>query len=129
MCLAEVDGEALLRVDDIAAELDVPRNYLSKILHMLAREGVLESTRGPGGGFRLAAPPEQVHLTDVVRHFDEVPDAASCLLGRDECLDSDPCAAHARWRNVGAAVQSFLSETRLSDLMAEGSASPPGAMD
>ncbi|HSH75920.1 MAG TPA: Rrf2 family transcriptional regulator, partial [Longimicrobiales bacterium] len=54
--LAEQEPGGRMRVDDIAAELDVPRNYLSKILHTLAREGLLSSSRGPGGGFELARP-------------------------------------------------------------------------
>ena len=54
LCLAECEGERPMPVDEIAERLDVPRNYLSKILHILARTGTLDSTRGPGGGFRLA---------------------------------------------------------------------------
>ena len=48
------DEGCAIRVGDIAADLDVPRNYLSKILHQLSRAGVLTSERGPKGGFRLA---------------------------------------------------------------------------
>ena len=116
LCLAEEGGNDTVRVDDIADRLDVPRNYLSKILHVLAREGVLASTRGPRGGFRLAIPARDLRLSDIVRHFDDVPDGAQCLLGRERCLESDPCAAHARWKDVGAALRAFLAETSLADL-------------
>lgn len=118
-CLAEEGGEEPMPVDEIAARLDVPRNYLSKILHVLARSEVLLSTRGPGGGFRLAVPSDQLTLSDIVRQFDEVPEATTCLLGRGRCSETDPCAAHERWAGVRAVILDFLDNTRLSDLSAE----------
>jgi len=60
--IAEHAGRGAVRVDDIAASLHCPRNYLSKTLHALTRAGVLRSTRGPRGGFQLAEPPERLTL-------------------------------------------------------------------
>lgn len=114
--LSESGGDVPVPVDEIARGLDVPRNYLSKILHGLARTDLLESTRGPGGGFRLAVAADQVALSDIVRVFDEVPDDTTCLLGRSSCSDVDPCRAHDRWARVRAELIDFLDNTRLSDL-------------
>ena len=122
--LAEVEGEEPLRVDDIAEALDVPRNYLSKILHVLAREGVLTSTRGPHGGFRLGRPPSQLRLAAVIGSFDEITTASDCLLGRARCSDANPCAAHARWKSASRQVRTFLDETTIEDLSASGAALP-----
>ena len=72
MYLAEVERGVPIRVDQMAKELDVPRNYLSKILHALARTGLLGSTRGPKGGFQLVAKPDELYLSEIVGHFDEV---------------------------------------------------------
>ena len=119
--LAEHAPDTPVRFDDIANELDVPRNYLSKILHSLARGGVLISSRGPGGGFRLARPPSELKLSEVLRHFGNLHDASGCLLGRDECSDLDPCAAHDRWKSVSVAVKDFFSETSVADLSQPGS--------
>lgn len=119
LCLADAGDGDSVRVGDVAERLDVPQNYLSKILHVLAREGVLASTRGPRGGFRLAVPPGDLRLTDIVRHFDDIPEGAQCLLGRERCLESDPCAAHEQWRHVGAALRAFLSDTTVADLGSE----------
>jgi len=121
MYLAEAQKDTPVRVDDIAEALSVPRNYLSKILHVLGRAGLLESTRGPHGGFCLAGPAEDVLLTDVISHFDDVSETTGCLLGRERCSDSDPCAAHARWKDVSTAVRGFLSETSIEDLAHHGS--------
>ena len=116
LCLAGQEPSEPVRVDDIAERLDVPRNYLSKILHALARAGVLSSSRGPGGGFRLARPAAELMLADVAELFDQVPDEPFCLLGRSECSDVTPCAAHEHWRSVSVAVSDFFRRTSIADL-------------
>ncbi|NIP95431.1 MAG: Rrf2 family transcriptional regulator, partial [Akkermansiaceae bacterium] len=93
------------------------RNYLSKTLHRLAQTGLLVSVRGPGGGFQLAQPPEEIPLRRVVEAV-EPPDGAEsrCLLGRARCNPDDPCAAHARWCEVTERVDHFFGETMLADI-------------
>ena len=118
--LAENGTREPLRVDDIARGLDVPRNYLSKILHLQAKPGLLESTRGPRGGFRLSRDPAHLSLAEVIAPFDDIASSSGCLLGRERCSDDTPCAAHARWRDVSAAVRAFLSETTVEDLAHTG---------
>lgn len=113
--LAERPDDRPMRVDDIASALDVPRNYLSKILHVLARQGLLRSTRGPGGGFRLACSPSRTTLLEVAGHFDDM-DGERCLLGRPECRDDDPCPAHGQWKDVAAGLHAFFRNTTIADI-------------
>jgi len=120
LCLAGHGPSARVRVDDIAEQLSVPRNYLSKILHALARAGLLTSSRGPGGGFQLARPARDLMLSDVVGQFDELPAESGCLLGRAACSERDPCAAHHRWKDVSTAVDHFFRETSIGDLSRDG---------
>ena len=105
-------------VDVVAERLDVPRNYLSKTLHRLAKAGVLDSTRGPHGGFRLARPPERLTLDEVVAPFDEEGLRRQCLLGREKCSDENPCPAHDRWKRLGEETAAFFGETTVADLAA-----------
>ena len=114
--IAERDDAAAIPVGDIAESLSVPRNYLSKILHQLARAGVLTSTRGPRGGFRLRDRPERVTLADIVNPLDPIADERRCLLGRPECSNVSPCAAHGRWTVVADGMRAFFFETTLADL-------------
>ena len=114
--LAESSGSGPVRVDDLSSRLGVPRNYLSKILHSLARNRVLSSTRGPGGGFELGVAPEDLTLASVVGHFDDLANGSGCLLGRERCSDEDPCAAHERWKAASSAVAEFLNDTTIADL-------------
>lgn len=120
--LARQDGDGLVRVEDVAGALSVPRNYLSKILHGLARDGILDSSRGPGGGFRLARCADDILLSDVVGSFDDVGNGSGCLLGHEVCSDDDPCAAHLAWKDVSQLVQAFFYETTVADLVPWGPA-------
>lgn len=110
----EADGP--VRVDDIAKALDCPRNYLSKTLYALVRAEVLRSTRGPGGGFRLALPPEQLTLGRVIAPF-EPATARRCLIGRRDCGGAHPCLAHHRWEKVAGAVSRFFEQTTIGELL------------
>ncbi len=115
--LADEEVDDPVRVDAIAEDLDVPRNYLSsKILHALAKSGVLTSMRGPRGGFQLARPAEEVRLVDVVGEFDTLEASTTCLMGQERCADANPCAAHEGWKVVKNRVEEFLRDTTLAQL-------------
>lgn len=104
---------------DVSEALGIPANYLGKILHELARAGILSSSRGKRGGFALAVAPDRLPLLRVVSLFDRVGHEPRCLLGRAECSDDSPCAAHQRWRGVSEQVTSFFRNTTVADLLAK----------
>ncbi|HEU4587986.1 MAG TPA: Rrf2 family transcriptional regulator [Gemmatimonadales bacterium] len=118
--IAERPDDHPARVDEIAGALGLPRNYLSKTLHRLAQGGVLRSTRGVGGGFRLRVPADELPLLTVVKLFDPVSEGRACLLGRPVCSDAHPCEAHAKWKGVAAQLDRFFRETMVADLLEPG---------
>ncbi|MDE2875885.1 MAG: Rrf2 family transcriptional regulator [Gemmatimonadota bacterium] len=101
----------------LARELDLPQNYLSKTLYRLVQDGLLQATRGRGGGYLLTTPASEVSLGRVVDVID--PDGAQrrCLLGRPECSESSPCAIHGTWCDVREAIDRFFAETTVGDLL------------
>ncbi len=103
-------------VGEMAQALGIPQNYLSKTLHVLARNGILTSVRGKGGGFQLARPPERIPLLDVVAPFDRLEERQQCLLQRRDCSDGAACAAHGRWKAVAAQVATFFRTTTIADI-------------
>ena len=104
--------------DRIAQALGAPANYLGKTLNPLAKRGFLASSRGPAGGFRLLAAPEEVALADVVAAVsEEARPSAVCLLGNGPCRAARPCAAHARWSVVQAELRAPLRGTTIADLL------------
>ena len=122
--LAEHAEDRPVRVGEMADALRIPQNYLSKILHQLARGGVLISLRGKAGGFRLAVPPEHLALGRIVAPFDGMEARRRCLLGRPQCTDRTACAAHTRWKDVADKVAGFFSDTTVADLLGRGAALP-----
>jgi Rrf2 family protein len=115
--LARVAAEEPVSADVIAAALGAPRNYLSKTLNTLAKRGLVSSTRGPFGGFRLAVDPETLTIADVIRAFDEPRHRGICLLGGQPCEDRQPCTVHFRWKAVAAQMWAPLSNTTIADLL------------
>jgi Rrf2 family protein len=109
--------EDLVRAEEVSEALGVPGNYLSKILHVLAREGVLASTRGPRGGFRLKRDADRLTLITVIAPFDPMEPRRVCLLGRPSCNDSNPCPAHERWKGISEQVGRFFRFTTIGDLL------------
>jgi len=128
--IAREDGGKLVQVDRVAETLGVPRNYLSKILHALAKEGILDSTRGPQGGFRLALPADEVPLARIIEPFDPLTPRRWCVLGRSVCSDASPCPAHDRWKGISDSLHFFFRTTTVDDLLKEpGSLTDPPTPD
>jgi Rrf2 family transcriptional regulator, iron-sulfur cluster assembly transcription factor len=115
------------RVEAIAAATGVPRNYLGKVLHALARARVVTSVRGPRGGFRLAKGPCELTVADVTDPFQQISDRAVCLLGNRPCDPDRPCDAHLRWRRMAQPVERFLHETTIAELVGPLDDPAPGA--
>lgn len=115
--LGQREGAGPIRVDEIADQLDVPRNYLSKIMLALVKEGILRSLRGPHGGFSLARPAASISLFELVAPFDDIEARRVCLLGRKECSDVNPCAIHEHWKATATQVARFFRETTLAEVV------------
>lgn len=126
--VAEHGAAAPVRVGPMAEALDVPRNYLSKTLHVLARAGVLKSERGPRGGFQLAVPAARLTLAQVTAPFEDVK-TRHCLLGRAHCGGAHACAAHGRWSSVSDSLQLYFASTTIGDLLddARATRTPPSS--
>jgi Rrf2 family protein len=104
----------------IARAVGAPENYLGKLLKVLAKEGLVESQKGLGGGFRLAREPKQISLFDVVEPIEQVSRWSGCILGRSECSDDTGCPIHEQWKKVRAGYMRMLTTTTLAQLAAKG---------
>lgn len=107
------------RLPEIAAEIRAPARYLAKILGHLARAGVLTSTRGPAGGFQLAAAHEDASLSSIIAAF-ERPTRRRCLLGHGICGHNSSCAVHEKWAPIAQSTADFFARTTIGELV-----SPP----
>ena len=112
-------GEGPLRTSELARDSGIPRNYLSKILHQMARQGIVLSERGRRGGVALSREPGSITLDQVIAPFQPVNEPNRCVLGRPECSDEFPCGAHERWKKVKQQTEAFFGTTTIADVMAE----------
>ncbi len=105
---------------EIAAALGAPANYLGKTLQSLVGAGLLDSTRGPGGGFRLVPSPAALTLADLVGAVEERRGSGMCLLGGRACSSLTRCEAHERWQAVQRESAEPMRRTTIADLLGAG---------
>ncbi|MDO8580070.1 MAG: Rrf2 family transcriptional regulator [Candidatus Omnitrophota bacterium] len=115
--LAKVKEGQWLGVGVIAQQIKAPQNYLGKMLQNFAIIGLVVSQKGLGGGFRLARPPEDITLFDVVEPIENVNVWSGCALGVKKCSDANPCAVHHQWKAVKDQYLNFLRKTTIASLI------------
>jgi Rrf2 family protein len=114
--LAEKNSPGPVLVREIADKSRVPRQSLAKILHALRNKGLVRSTKGPGGGYRLARAGENMRVVEVIEAVDgHVELRKACVLGLDQCTDLAPCALHDVWKVFRENYYSTVSSMSLSD--------------
>lgn len=114
--LAQLEPGAYAGAAQLADQIGAPRNYLGKLLKQLAEQGLLESQKGFGGGFRLTRPAAKIRLYDILEPIEHVSKWNGCFLGRDKCSEKSPCAVHHRWSAIRNEYLKFLKETTIADV-------------
>ena len=112
-CLSSSSGKPIA-AKDVAERLGVSEAHLSKVLQRLSKAGIVRSTRGPHGGFRLARNANDVTLLDVFEAIEGPMGRETCLLKRRVCLDG--CMLGNLMEDVTEQVRGRLAGTRLADL-------------
>ena len=91
-------------------------SYLEQLFGKLRRHGLVESVRGPGGGYNLARAAEAVSVADVILAVDEPIDATQCG-GLENCLDDHRCMTHELWSGLNAHIFAYLRSVTLAELV------------
>jgi Rrf2 family transcriptional regulator, iron-sulfur cluster assembly transcription factor len=107
------DGPVLART--ISGEMEIPRNFLSKIMNRLVSEGLVLSARGSGGGFRVARPAAEVPPRNVISPFVNLGRYKRCFLGLKECDGS--CRVHGRWLGISEQLEQLLADVTIDRLL------------
>jgi Rrf2 family protein len=103
---------------DIAACTEVPPSYLSKILHLLRKSGLVAAKRGYRGGVRLARPAAKISLLDVTLAMEGRSGLTDCVLNLSECSDERACPSHRFWKAARQRIQAQLETISLADMAA-----------
>lgn len=115
--LAIHDDQEFRSARSIAEATDVPVNYLPQLLTTLVDDGLVVSTTGRRGGYRLAHLPEQVSMLDVIRAVGGDSDPV-CVLRGGPCHWQDECAFHEPWTTAKQALRDRLAATSFADIVA-----------
>lgn len=114
-CLQEPGGQPVL-VDAVADYTGIPRSYLSKLIHRLAKKGLVTARRGHHGGVVLARPSAEITLEDLSEAIDGVAWRKRCLMGLMGCTDETPCVLHGFWKETLDQILGRLRSVTLADL-------------
>jgi Rrf2 family protein len=109
------DGSFMM-AKDLAEQLHLPAPYLAKILQNLARAEILESVRGPKGGFRLTKPAHRVSVGEILAAIEGPGSLDRCIMGFPACDCENPCPMHDAWSAVKTQVEVSMTSTTLRDL-------------
>ncbi len=101
---------------DISQRQGISLSYLEQLFAKLRKQGLVDSARGPGGGYRLSRDANEIAVADVVTAIDEKVDATRCG-GMGNCQDGKPCLTHELWSDLSRQLYEFLENISLGQLV------------
>lgn len=101
---------------DISQRQEISLSYLEQLFARLRRAGLVTSVRGPGGGYLLARPPEDISVSQVIDAVNETVDATRCQ-GLSDCQQGSTCLTHHLWCELSGQIRHFLDDISLAQLM------------
>lgn len=110
------DGPVTL--SGISERQKISLSYLEQLFGKLRRRELVESVRGPGGGYHIARPADSVSVADIILAVDEPIDATQCG-GQENCHDDRRCMTHELWAGLNAHIFTFLRSVTLAQLVAQ----------
>jgi Rrf2 family protein len=128
--LAKAPDNNLVQARDIATSQKIPKKFLDLIFFELRRHGLIQSIRGRDGGYRLALPPDQISIAQIVRAVDGALAPLPCASVRfyrrcDDCEDEKTCEVRHMMREVRDAASAILDNTSLAEAASLGSPTKP----
>ncbi|PZP48272.1 MAG: Rrf2 family transcriptional regulator [Azospirillum brasilense] len=125
---AACSPEPPVSLSEIAGAQNLSLAYLEQLFGRLRRAGLVESARGPGGGYRLARPDAAISVGEIIEAVDEPLSATRCASEGAGCVSGRKCATHDLWDELGEQIRLFLMGVSLADVVrgqVRGRALPP----
>ena len=110
------DGNRV-EIKDVAKGIDSPEYFIAKILQEMVRKNLLQSTKGPNGGFHLDEKYMKNSLAVIVRHFDGDKIFSGCALGLKRCSEKNPCPLHQQFKEIRNTLKHLLETTTINQLV------------
>lgn len=115
--LAMHGGKGPVTLAGISQRQSISLSYLEQLFGRLRRHTLVESVRGPGGGYTLARGLDKMSVADIIIAVDEPLDATQCG-GKENCQDEHRCMTHDLWATLNEKMYEYLHSVKLSDLVA-----------
>lgn len=112
-------GNGPVKLAEISRRQGISLSYLEQLFTRLRKEGLVASTRGPGGGYSLGRPSDRIAVADVIMAVDENVDTTRCG-GLSNCHNDQRCLTHELWTDLSNQIRDFLTDITLGHLMARG---------
>ncbi|MFL6622449.1 MAG: Fe-S cluster assembly transcriptional regulator IscR [Sulfurifustaceae bacterium] len=109
-------GKGSVTLADIARRQGISLSYLEQLFAKLRRAHLVDSVRGPGGGYNLARNPGQISVAEIILAINENIDATRCG-GERNCQGDEPCLTHQLWEDLSQRIYDFLKNITLADLV------------
>jgi len=113
LLMAASEGDCVFPAEEISKKLNIPQEFISKILQSLTNSGIVESKKGKSGGFKLAKHASKIKLIDIVEAIDGLSSFNTCVLGFPKCSSENPCPLHNKWGELRTKAYEMLSEENL----------------
>lgn len=103
-----------ISIKEIAKGIDSPEHFIAKILQDLSKKGLIQSSKGPNGGFYLEDDLLCHSIADIVKAIDGDKLFSGCGLGLKQCSESQPCPIHNEFQKVRNDMQQMLENAKLN---------------
>lgn len=103
---------------DISVRQEISLSYLEQLFSKLRKQALVESIRGPGGGYRLGKDANDIAVGEVIAAVNESIDATKCN-GKADCQGGEKCLTHNLWQDLSDRISNFLNSITLGELMAK----------
>jgi len=119
-------GKGPISIKEIADRQGISFSYLEQILHKLGKAGLIDSVRGPAGGYLLARKPSELTIGDIIRVLEGPIALSHCLEPGEtgDCYQADDCVAKMVWTKVGAKIEEALDSISFADLLQQHQKEP-----
>ena len=107
-----------ISLPEISHRQNISLSYLEQLFSRLKKSGLVDSIKGPGGGYMLSKDANEIVISEVIQAVDEDLETTACN-GKSNCHNNHQCISHNLWQDLGTEINNFLSDITLKQVVAK----------
>ena len=116
--IASHNSGSPISLPEISHRQNISLSYLEQLFSRLKKSGLVDSIKGPGGGYMLSKDANEIVISEVIRAVDEDLETTACN-GKSNCHNNHQCISHNLWQDLGTEINNFLSDITLKQVIAK----------